>query len=373
MLWPAFRLENPADSWAWWAYQELQGKAYARAQSSKYQRERWHLRALHDEDILDSAALELGAALSDLHGQVNLRLGSIWVDLTPQATAKYRGPGKSRQSKVKCELADLVIVTMASFGGRAPRQEDVRAVLVQAKVTSQLGILDKEGPRSSSYKERNLLECCSSDIALWAGTDTSTNIGTFDLGCTPGAVGLARYSQYLTIPSEVGAPPTNPYQSMWPFGRKSLSGRAMSLGEALLDMLDVPAGPTIGCPLTGPNVERDWPRLIRTLTSLYDTGVVNRFTGNGATAFPRIQQSRLHSCFVDQHLHSLGVHRHSGSGPLLWSDMSFAFGDGGGRGNNGAMEGQGGETDGPHLPVILVQADIGQAGYEPQYRDRQRG
>lgn len=373
MFWPAFRLENPADSWAWWAYQELQGVAYARARSSKYQRERWHLRALHDEDILDSAALELGAILRKRHGRVNLRLGSIWVDLTPQATAKYKGPGKSRQSQVKCELADLVIVTMASFGGRAPRQEDVRATLVQAKVTSQLGILDKEGRGSSSYKERNLLECCSSDIALWAGTDTTKNIGTFDLGCRPNAVGLARYSQYLTIPSEVGAPPTNPYQSMWPFGRKSLSGRAMSLGEALLDMLDTPAGPTIGCPLAGQNVGRDWPRLIRTLTGFYHSGVVNRFTGNGAAAFPRIQQSSLHSCFMSQGQHFLGMHRNSSSQSLLWSDMSFAFAGGGGKGNAVAMDGQGGEADGPHLPVLLVQADIGPDGYVPQYRDRERG
>lgn len=136
-------------------------------------------------------------------------------------------------------------------------------------------------------------------------------------------------------------------------------------------MLDVPAGSAIGCPLAGPTVAPDWPRLIDTLTSLYERGVVNRFTGSGAAAFPRIQQSSLHSCFVDQHTYRLGVHRLNGASPLLWSDMSLAFGGGNGKGNDGGMNGQGGETGDPHLPVLLVQADIGPIGYEPQYREPQ--
>lgn len=235
-------------------------------------------------------------------------------------------------------------------------------------------MLDKEGPRTSSYKERNLLECCSSNIELWEDTGATTKIGTFNLGCSPTATGLARYSRYLTIPSMVGAP-TPPYQSMWPSGRSSLSGRAMSLGDTLHDMLNIPAGPTIGCPLAGPNVERDWPKLIGTLTSLYDGRVVNRFTGNGAAAFPRNQQSSLHSCFMSEDYHYLGVHQDRLSEPLLWNDMSFAFGDGdSGRGNGGAIDGDAGEPRGPYLPVLLVQADIGQKGYEPPpYWNLQRG
>lgn len=169
MFWPTWMLQSPLDSWMRWSYQELQGRKFAG--KSKYQRERWHLRSLHDEDFLDSAALELGAHLVLQHNQrVNLRLASIWVDLTPQATAKYKGPSQPKQTRVKCELADLVIITMASFGGRQPTQQDVRALLVQAKVTAQPGILDNAGPRTSSYKERNLLECCSSDIELWEDT-----------------------------------------------------------------------------------------------------------------------------------------------------------------------------------------------------------
>lgn len=132
MFWPAWVLQSPLDSWMRWSYQELQGRTFAG--KSKYQRERWHLRSLHDEDFLDSVALELGSLLRWQHKQqVNLRLGSVWIDLTPQATAQYKGPSIRRQSRVKCELADLVIVTMLSFGGRQPKQQDVRALLIQAK------------------------------------------------------------------------------------------------------------------------------------------------------------------------------------------------------------------------------------------------
>lgn len=271
MVWPALSFKNPRDSWMWWSYQEMSGKKYAG--TSKFQRERWHLRSLHDDFILENAAIELGAELASKHGRADVRLGSIWVDLTPQAKAKYKAP--TRPVDVKCELADLVIVTMASFNGRPPSSKNVRALLVQAKVTDVPGVLDLCGPRSSTSKERNLLEVCSSKVELFAGTNShSTKIGTFDLGCTSKQPGLEKYSQYLTIPKHVGVPPSDPYQAMWPASRSQTHGTAMPLGDALLAMLDTSVKPVIGHPLGGAGVQPDWPRMIRTLTGLYDGKVV---------------------------------------------------------------------------------------------------
>lgn len=359
MVWPAPGFNNQAASWLWWSYQEISGKKYAG--TSRFQRERWHLRALHDDSILENAAIELGAELAMKHGRADVRLGSIWVDLTPQARAKYRAP--TRPAKVKCELADLVIVTMASFNGLPPSSRDVRALLVQAKVTDVPGMLDLCGPRSSTSKERNLLELCSSNVELFAGTAIhSTKIGTFDLGCTDKQLGLEQYSRYLTIPKHIGAPPIDPYQSMWPLSRSGTSGTAISLGDTLLAMLDTCVKPTIGHPLEGVGVKPDWQRMIRTLTGLYDTKVVDRFTDKGASPFPRIQQSSLHSCFMSRQM-SDGVAGSLLSPSLHWEDMRFAFGEkdfhDGGHGNDkfSAPETPFG---GPQLPVLLVQAKIGQ-------------
>ena len=371
MLWPKLVLQSPSDSWMWWAYQESLGKAYA---GKKYQRERWHLRALHNKDILDSAALELGTRLSQMHGRADVRLGSIWVDHTPQVKAKYIPLPVAKSSRVKCELADLAIVTMASFGGRPVAPGDVRAVLVQAKVTSQPGSLDSAAPGTSSSKERNLLERCSSKLEVWTGTGTSTKLGDFDLGCSPPDLGLGKYSQYLTIPRVIVPPPASvhPYQSIWPTSRASQIGTALSLGEALFDMLNVPAS-TIGYPLTGPSVAADWQKLIRRLTALYDKEVVNRFTKKGAAAFPRTQQSSLHSCFMSREPGSQYLSLEANS--LLWEDMSSAFGDGaGGDGGRGKISHAENDAPGPQIPILLIQANIGHPDYiRPSENESPRG
>lgn len=342
------------DGWASWAYQELAGKAHFGR--SKYQRERWHLRALHDESFLDKAALEVGGRLAALNSPVEVRIGSIWVDHTPQAHSSYREAGGSRDLSVKCELADLVIVTLATFQGAKLQPEHVRAVLVQAKVTRVLGTLDAEGRRSSSFKERNLLECCSSSIKLTSGTGSSAGLGTYDLGCSGSSLGLANYAQYLTIPSSVGAPPSSPYQAMWPTGRHVQAGSSMALGDALLSMLDVGQVATVGAPLAGHGVLPDWPKLIRMLTGFYQAKSVNRLTGNGRGSFPRIQQSKVHFCWMTG-MHEFSTHPRF---PWGWPDFSHAIEQASGGGGDRLPDGDGGDDgeNGANLPVLLVHANF---------------
>jgi hypothetical protein len=351
-----FVLRNAYDSWMFWAMQELRGRDYAG--KSKYQRERWHLKSLHDAPILDDLAWDLASRLGRRYGRADIRLGSIWVDQTPQAKARYLGIGKTRSGAVKCELADLVIVTMASFGGAPVRSEDIRAVLVQAKVTTTPGTLDADRPRTSSHKERNLLECCSSPIELFTGTGASTLIGNYDLGSKPASPGLARYSQYLTIPRTLGAIRTHPYQSLWPAARNMQYGPTRSLSNALYNMLDLPSCPEIGCALGGGGIPSDWPRLISDLTRLYNKSVVNRFTGHGAPAFPRVQASGLHSCFFESDPRRQRQRFVMGTNGLRWQDMSSFFPPHGGNGLNKHRAVQEFD-DSPAIPILLIQASVG--------------
>ena len=164
MLWPAYALDVARNSWLWWAWVDETGKAGV-APGKKYQQERWHLRALHDVGVFNALAQGIACDLALQHGSAKVRIGSVWVDHTPQAKTKYVGPAGSTPRSAKCELADLLVVTYVKLAGRPPRTGDTKALLVQAKVTDSPGILDATGgARSSSFKERNLLECCSAPI-----------------------------------------------------------------------------------------------------------------------------------------------------------------------------------------------------------------
>lgn len=358
MVSPSSGFISSIDDWGWWLQQEDARKKLGTGK--KDQRERWQLRSLHDQSLLGKVAFELSLNLSARYGQADVRLGSIWVDQTPQAQAKYKMPGK-RQSTVKCELADLVVVTMVSFGGKPPLAEDSRAVLLQAKVTAIPGMLDGASSRTSTYKERNLLECCSSGITLSSGTGKSSTIGTYDLGCSTSTCGLSRYAQYLTIPKERGLGTSLPYQAMWPYGRDWEDGDSMPLGTMLFDMLDYPSHSMIGQALSGPQVLPDWPRLIRELAALYDKKTVNRFATCGRGPFPRV----LHS-FLASSLNGTASSPSSSNNGLMWPNMSFAFSaaNAGGGGHGEAVRSDREGERGPHLPVLLVHADLGPDGYE---------
>lgn len=353
MLFPGLPLNNTSNAWYWWAAQETLGREYARQSGSKkYQRERWHLRALHDERVLFSVACELEAGLWAAYWEpVHVGVDSVWIDQTPQATAEYLTP-KARSQSVKCELADLLVVTMTGFGGKRPHGRDIQAVLLQAKVTGTPGVLEADASPSSSFKERNLLERCHSKIELNEGTGTSKSLGLFDLHCSKASPGLSSFANYLTIPKELWTD-AYPYQSMWPMARCKRDGNAHSLGNALKSMVAPTRHRRIGCPLDGAGVPSDWPRLVRMLTGSYLSDTVNRFTKTGAKPFPRVVQVTTTSF--------LGIQQEFGPDPwMLSKDLSWVGGGGAGE----AIQSQE-DSGGARMPILLIRANVGRKGYEP--------
>ena len=377
MLWPAHAFDDCMKSWMWWAWVEQQGRAQPK-NSRKFQQERWHLKSLHDKTVLDALAEGLASELGATYGRATVRVGSIWVDQTPQATTKYLELGGVRPRTVKCELADLVVVTHASFGGAAAPPGDTRALLVQAKVTDAPGVLDAAGRTSSSAKERNLLERCCAPITLWTGTGlpgaqkvssgasgpAGTKLGEYNLTKNSRKPGLEAYARYLTIPRKPLLVPVAAYQGMWPTSRAHNVGSSSSLGELVRSMLRPGLAATMGEPLNGTAANPEWQRLIRDLTKNYHEKVVNRFTSATSAPIPRLSESQIYSCFMQTHGQGpdarLLVGRPRGGTGRAAVDL-FALQQPGGTGGGGARQ-EGNLTadfdDTPAIPVLVVRADI---------------
>lgn len=356
MLFPDLSLNSTSNAWYWWAAQETFGRDYVRKSGSKkYQRERWHLRALHEERFLREVAYALNYRLWKHYRQpVQVGVDSVWIDQTPQATAEYLTP-TGRSQTVKCELADLLVVTMTGFGGKKPHAKDIQAVLLQAKVTGTPGVLETDASPSSSFKERNLLERCHSNIQLNEGTGTSKSLGSFNLHCSKN-LGLASFAKYLTIP-KVLLTDAYPYQSMWPMARSMRDGNAYSLGKALQGMVGLTRHRTMGCALDGPRVPSDWQRLVQVLTGSYLSDTVNRFTKTGERPFPRVVQVTYTSSFEMQQ--ELGA-----DSWMLSKDLPWRGGGGRDGGAGDAIHPQ--ENDGgAKMPILLIRANVGRKGYEP--------
>lgn len=377
MLWSAYAFDDDLKSWMWWTWVEQQGRAQPRT-SRKFQQERWHLKSLHDKTVLDALAEGLASELGAKHGQATVRVGSIWVDQTPQATTKYLEPGGVKPRIVKCELADLVVVTHVSFGGAPVAPGDTRALLVQAKVTDVPGVLDAAGKASSSAKERNLLERCCSPITLWTGTglpgarkvssgasgSAGTKLGEYNLTRKPNKLGLGAYARYLTIPRKLVPLPVAAYQGMWPTSRAHNVGSSMSLGELVRSMLQPGCASTIGEPLNGAFANAEWRRLIRDLTKNYHEKVVNRFTSATSAPIPRLSESQIYSCFMQTPGQGPGAQLVVGTprgGTGRAAVDLFALQQPGGTGGGGARE-EGNPIadfdDAPAIPVLVVRADI---------------
>lgn len=275
--------------WDWWETQEAKGRYYSGGW--KYQRERWHLLALHSPDFLVALSQEIWLELYAKLGHVEVAIQSVWVDQTPQASSTYMK--SSREHKVKCELADLIVITEIEFAGEDARPEDRRAVLVQAKVTSQPGVLEMASPGSSSYKERNLLELCCSAITLRAGVGASKLIGTFNLGCSSSALGLEKFAKYLSIPDQRAVPATAPYQAMWPHSREVQVGLSNSWVREISDMLLPGTFGAMGAPLAGAGSCMAWTSLVESVTARYALASVRRFPQATGGGFPRVSRSSV--------------------------------------------------------------------------------
>lgn len=289
-------------AWDWWETVEALGNQILTS-SSKFPRERWHLHLIHRASTHNEVSKVLAARLGKLFNRrVLLRLGSVWIDQTPQARTNYWNSSVKKEGQVSCELADLLIVTHINLLGASQAQMDTRAVLVQAKVSGTPGILDSApmSSKTSSSRERNLLECACRPISLYRSTK-STNpkqlLGKYNLGCKPGNAGLYSFARYLTIADSLSQLPGGPYQSMWPDSRGSNSGKAKSLEDMIFSMMaTVGSASGEGASLINPP-NSDWRRLVNDLTGTLNGSVVKRFLATGGVN--RVEEGAI-VCFQGQ-------------------------------------------------------------------------
>lgn len=141
--------------------------AYARSGAL----ERRALAYIHNTASLNELAERLSLHLSIRNVRARVRVGSVWIDGTPQAKAQTsHGP-------VQCELSDLLVVMNVYRGGLI---KDRAAVLIQAKVNTSP---DEIPPGRSTKKERALLEEYdeSQQIELFRDTKATSKIGAYSL------------------------------------------------------------------------------------------------------------------------------------------------------------------------------------------------
>ena len=351
--------------WQWWESQENQGRYISKGW--RFQRERWHLLALHSSRFLGPLSKSICDDLSLSFGDTEVSIQSVWVDQTPQAETRYIN--SAGEFAVKCELGDLIVITEISFADAPVQPEDRRAVLVQAKVTSAIGQLEGASRGSSSYKERNLLELCSQEITLSTGTRSSKKIGTFNLGCTPSSRGLGKLATYLTIPKSYIATHEAPYQAMWPASRDVELGSRVSWSTAIAAMLRPRATNAIGAPLSGTGANKGWSQMVQALTKEYDLASVKRFPRATGAGFPRVQSTSVRYGGAAKYADPT-------TSKLFYSDAGWLSLSNGGNGQPPeSNDFHDNEDDMPSVPYLFVRAHVrrqrDEVKTESHFRSRQ--
>lgn len=172
-------------------------------------REREVLKFLHRRSSVGILARRISRALPG----TAVKVESIWVDGTPQATFIDAGGGSAN-----CELADLLLIVRRenASGGL----QDEHAMLIQAKITPRHNRLTSG---SSTKLERRLLERLdrTQQLELHRDTGRTSLLGTFTLGPTADGVGtgMADCARYLLAPKCAGwlyHARATPFQVGWP-------------------------------------------------------------------------------------------------------------------------------------------------------------
>lgn len=244
--------------------------------------ERRGLRHIHDERSHDELAMTLVEHLELMGIRAAVRVGSVWIDGTPQAIAHTHRP----KSVVQCELADLLIILDARNNGRRIRES---ALLIQGKV----GCSPLEIPSgSSTNKERALLERFNDQqpLKIYKNTQATSLIGEFNI--KTGSLGFKKYARFLVMPLDITTPIVRgygPFITGWPKQDKS---HQLTYINMLADAPVLLWNHSIGMPLTDPSRD-EWTRLVKKLAGHYSNSWMKRFNG-----FRRIIRSPFHMSYM---------------------------------------------------------------------------
>lgn len=244
----------------------------------KHGLEREVLKYLHRESSLHMLARFLRTHLPNWC----IRVDSIWVDGTPQASFT------DVAGTANCELADLLlIVRWEDHTGCLINEQ---ALLLQAKITPRHNRLTSG---ASTKLERRLLEQMQRGLDLHLHRDTARTslIGKYVLGTSPTGdkTGLKDCARYLLAPKGIkwlkNAEGRSPYQVGWPksYPYPELSKKQYGFMEAALAL---GALKTLGRSVTNPPADA-WSQLVADLRG----GYINSF-------MPGYGHNRINSSFL---------------------------------------------------------------------------
>jgi hypothetical protein len=266
----------------------------------KNERERWHLRQMHSSRRVKYVAKWLASNIDHHHHSRNIevRVQSVWIDLTPQAHFGFLDNLGVAQCQ-NCELSDLLAIVQVE--DPTLKTMTKRAALLQAKVVSNWDRLDTPPSGSSSDVERNLLELSVGDVTVRKGTNaTSSELAHSPYNLSGGFPGLADCARYLLIPSELKSTLDEPYRALWPQTRSQVTGALNSMGDLLLGMTGLTpwghvAGKTVH-PKSSSALD-DWSLLVDDLVGMYSgpTESVKKFEAHTGSKIPRVVDSGPYS------------------------------------------------------------------------------
>jgi hypothetical protein len=224
--------------------------------------ERWALRHLHHRDYLNLLAERVIEFNRLHHRPCSVQVNSIWIDGTPQATAK------ARTKRVKCELADLLYIVeeLNHKGDRICR----KGILLQGKNTVHPLKIDSG---NSTKKERALFEKLDrrDELTLNVGvSNTSKIIGKYLLDSSV-KEGLSDCARFLLMPKKRCwfhdfIFNCSPFHVTWPKREKS---NEMVVGQGLTEaVLEMYSGTSLGKEIIAP-AKCEWSRMVLDLENRY--------------------------------------------------------------------------------------------------------
>lgn len=281
--------------------------------TGKWALERWYLMYLHEQQNVDSLALEIKARLAAEGRFAQVRVQSIWVDGTPQAEFSPKGHSP-RSKRPQCELADLLLcVRWESSDGLLQHEQ---AMLIQAKVASKY---NKLPGGKSTQKERLLFENCNryEDITLYPGVNRENPIGAYQLGSSAMSktYGLQDCASFLLMAKSswpIATAPVGPLQVGWPLDKKNTEIKPPdSYLDAVINMVSGATSAMGREVKTGAAAKHcAWTKMVNDLRGKYDPVSMNGYNGQArvttsATTFSafdficsRLDKDECYSDFV---------------------------------------------------------------------------